>query len=62
MDCRFDSQTANSKKKTTVGNTVVTQASPDYYGEGKPVTIWQRIGRLRIRRSRFRQPRSFRRT
>jgi len=28
------------EKKTTVGNTVVTQASPDYCGEAKPVTIW----------------------
>jgi len=34
-----DSQTA-IRKKNHGCNTVVTQASPDYYGEGKPVTIW----------------------
>lgn len=28
------------EKRTTVGNTVVRQASPNYYGEGEPVTIW----------------------
>lgn len=28
------------EQRTTVGNTVVRQASPLYYCEGKPVTIW----------------------